>query len=171
MPSDMKCVNWAFETCPEKLLQKCVSNRDGTIWSDDCFEIMLVCDPKARIYYQIGVNSLGKCQVLYHEGGKPGVAVDNFKMETSAQTASDRWSVEMKIPLEQFKAYNFEALWQINIFRTRVLNNPLQEAVNRQASGLRIFGNSYHSVDQYHYLKWPAETVPKKNFWDFLLFR
>ncbi len=160
----------AFEKQPDRLLQKCKINHTGRIWNDDCFEIMLVCNPKERIYYQISVNSLGTYQVLYHEGGKPPVALKNLKIEVKAQIAKDRWSVAMKIPLEQFKACNFEDLWQINIFRTRILNDPAQEAVTRQASGLRIFSYSYHCIEQYHYLKWPAEAMPEKSFLESMLF-
>lgn len=161
----------AFEKQPDRLLQKCRTNHAGRIWTDDCFEIMLVDNPKKRSYYQIVVNSLGIYQVLYREKNKPPVAADKFKVEIKAQVVNDRWSVEMKIPLEQFAASDFEDLWQINIFRSRVLNEPALETADRQSSGLRIFSYSYHCLEQYHYLKWPDEAVPAKTFLDILLFR
>jgi hypothetical protein len=161
----------AFEKQPDRLLQKCRINHAGRIWNDDCFEIMLVNNQKKRAYYQIVVNSQGTYQVMYRENNKPSVAVDNFRIEVKAQIVNDRWSVEMQIPLEQFKSSDFQDLWQINIFRSRILNDPIQEAANRQSSGLRIFSYSYHCLEQYHYLKWPDEAVPRNIFLDWLLFR
>jgi hypothetical protein len=160
----------AFEKQPDRLLQKCRINNTGRIWNDDCFEIMLVNNQKQHAYYQIVVNSLGAYQVMYRKNNKSSVDVNDFKIEVKAKVAQDRWAVELQIPLAQFKTSDFKEPWQINIFRSRVLNIPGQEAANRQSSGLRIFSFSYHCIEQYHFMKWPPEAVPGKQLWESLLF-
>ena len=46
----------AFEEHVDMLLQKCRRNHVGPLWSDDCFEIMLVNNLAESEYYQIIVN-------------------------------------------------------------------------------------------------------------------
>jgi hypothetical protein len=159
----------ASEKHTEKLFQACRKNHVGATWGDDCFELMLVTDPASSTYYQIVVNSLGIYRVLFREHGKPWTADKGFQIEAKSKIEKDRWIIELKIPLKQFKDSDFGHLWNFNIFRTRKLNDALKTQANKQASGLRIFSGSYHNLGEYHTLAWPAEVKPK-SFWSSLKF-
>jgi Domain of unknown function (DUF4838) len=150
----------AFEKHNKSLKQTCLQNHKGAIWSDDCFEIMLVPSKDNSFYYQIIVNSLGVYRVLLKEKGKEDCEDKTFNIEIKNKIEKDRWVLELKIPLKQFDSYDFNHKWRFNIFRTRIttLKNM------KQASGLRIFSGSYHNLEQYHYLTWPKEIKRKKSF-------
>jgi len=147
----------AFEKYTKSLKQTCRKNHSGAVWGDDCFEIMLVPAKDNSRYYQIVVNSLGVYRVLFRKNGKQCRVGKAFKVQTRSRIAKDRWLVELKISLKQFDSDDFDHKWRFNIFRTRAANV-------KQASGLRIFGGSYHNLNQYHYLTWPKELEQEKNF-------
>jgi hypothetical protein len=155
----------ANENNLEKLRQNCRVNNQGPVWSDDCFEIMLVPDKSVRSYYQIGVNSLGTYNVLYHRSNKSVESLPNFKIQTSSAIDKGKWIVEMKIPLDEFDSVDFTRTWKFNVFRTRMLDGKTQF---RQSSGVRLFYTlSYHNLKHYGLLRWPER---KKSLWDCLKF-
>ncbi len=155
----------AIENNIQKLRQNCRVNNQGPVWSDDCFEIMLVPDKSVRAYYQIGVNSLGTYNVLYHRKNKSVERLPGFKIQTSSAIDKGKWIVEMKIPLDEFDAVDFAKTWKFNVFRTRILDGIPQF---RQSSGVRLFYTlSYHNLKHYALLRWPER---KKSFWNCLKF-
>lgn len=86
--------------CDEELMSLIPANvtkNQGNVWNDDCVEIFIDPSNKAKEWRQIVVNSLG----VYYTGSSNG----NWKpkLQTAAYRGSDKWSVEISIPLSILK--------------------------------------------------------------------
>lgn len=158
----------ANEIHPDVLKQRCKVDRQGAIWSDDCFEVMLVPDKNKLVYYQIIVNSLGVYRVLRCQTGKKSLPDNDFKVKSSAKIAKGKWTAVLEIPLSQFNAADFGKTWKFNIFRSRCLTRA--KKIDKQASGLRLLGGSYHDLNSYNHITWPKGLIKEKSLWGRLKF-
>lgn len=145
----------ANEKHTAKLKNDCKTIGEGAIWSDDCFEIMLKPVAKDKAYYQIVCNSLGVYRVLKCGSKKITGNMQELKLDVKARVGKGKWSVVLKIPLDQFSAGSYEAIWKFDAFRSRYLNE--QNSDNHQMSGISLLSSSYHNINEYVSLKWPKE--------------
>ncbi len=158
----------ASEVDAKALKHKYKINGQGSLWRDDCFEVMLVPNNKNGVYYQIITNSLGTYRVLKCKTGSRSVDDKQFKVKSSAKIGKNSWTVVLEVPLAQFKGTNFNQAWKFNIFRSRYLTHPVEG--NKQASGLRLLGGSYHDLNSYDYISWPHEVKGSQSFWSKIKF-
>lgn len=143
----------ARESQTSRIVAKCRENNVGSIWSDDSFEIMLA-PPDMDKYYQVIINSNGTHRSFAKIKSKN--KTDNFpdfKIEAKAEVLSDKWRLNIKIPLAQFGDADFKNEWAFDIFRNRNCGEKIQ------MSGIRLFGDSYHDVDDYCKFLWPKQLV------------
>ncbi len=147
----------AHERKITKLSAKCKINNQGTIWSDDSFEIMLV-PPGSEAYYQIIINSLGTYSII--NAGKETdrhklIAASKLKLEVIPDIVYDActWGGKVKIPLSQFPAADFKKPWRINVFRNRRIDEPSAH----QWSGIYLSKINYHILNEYPKLNWPKK--------------
>jgi hypothetical protein len=150
----------AAEIDTKALKQTYKINGQGALWRDDCFEVMLVPNNKSKVYYQIIANSLGTYRVFKCKTGSRSVDDKEFKVNVSAKINKNSWTISFEIPLTQFAGINFDQAWKFNIFRTRYLTHPVTG--NRQSSGLRLLGGSYHDLNSYDYITWPRELKQRQ---------
>ena len=153
----------ASETDTKALKHKYTIDGQGSLWRDDCFEVMLVPNKKTKVYYQIIINSLGTYRIFKCKTGSRSVDDKQFKVKRSAKIDKKSWTVVLEIPLEQFKRASFNQAWKFNIFRSRYLTHPVEG--NRQASGLRLLGGSYHDLNSYDYILWPRKIEKSQSLW------
>jgi Domain of unknown function (DUF4838) len=158
----------ATESHSDLLKQRCKVDKQGSIWGDDCFEVMLVPDKNKLVYYQIIVNSLGIYRVLRCQTGKKSLPDNDFKVKSSAKIGKGKWTAVLEIPLAQFNAADFGKTWKFNIFRSRRLSRG--KGTDQQASGLRLLGGSYHDLTSYDHITWPKGLIPEKSLWNRLKF-
>lgn len=112
---------------------------------------MLVTDPENATFYQIIMNSIGVYRVLFHKHGPASKTDKNFILSSKAKITNDRWTLQIKIPLNQFKSITNHK-WRFNIFRSRNLTDELNNSTNIQSSGLRIISKSYLDLNEHHKL-------------------
>lgn len=90
------------------------SQRDGKLWEDDSFELLLWPDPKAEgKRYQIIVNSRG---VTYDAEGHD--AGWNPALQAKGHVDEKQWTVELRLPFADLgRAPKADASWRANLCR------------------------------------------------------
>ena len=88
-----------------------VKGNVGSLWKDECFEIYIQPQKKSARYTQIIINSLG----YYYITGKASAAEKNTKLKIKTKKYSDRWEVEIAVPVKVFAG---SELMGINFSRT-----------------------------------------------------
>lgn len=104
------------------------TRRDGRVYGDDCFEIMLDPNQTGDRYFHILVNALGTVMDRYcDQGGHVGDSKWDGDISAGAFQGEGFWSVEVRIPFYTLDI-NPEGsrVWGINICRDN--RNPNQEA-------------------------------------------
>jgi hypothetical protein len=144
----------ALEKNPETVKKDSKENHKCPVWSDDCFEIMLVDSKDKKEYFQIVVNSLGKYRILRKVIGKKHSDALNFKLDVRAESSNDSWSLILKIPLSQFAASDFKHEWLFDVFRNRPAT---EKRKNGEISGISIMSPSFHVLNEYCHLEWPKQ--------------
>ncbi|MCK5844777.1 MAG: hypothetical protein KAG97_08730, partial [Victivallales bacterium] len=141
----------ACEKSPGRLKSECGTMGEGAIWSDDCFEIMLMPEPDSVSYYQIVCNSRGVFRVL--KCGRKSKEMKDLKLCVRAMVGKTKWSVALAVPLDQFPKRAFSGTWRFDAFRSRYLKERKSE--DHQISGISLLSRSYHNVNEYVKLTWP----------------
>jgi glycosyl hydrolase family 20/cellulose/xylan binding protein with CBM9 domain len=88
-----------------------IKNNVVSLWQDECFEVYFQPKKASAKYTQIMINSLG----YYYITGKASAEEKNAKLKIKTKKYSDRWEVELVIPLKLFSAAE---LMGINFSRT-----------------------------------------------------
>jgi hypothetical protein len=130
-------------------------NGEGVPWSDDSFEIMLAPTGQ-RPYFQIVVNAEG-CYRVLTVTGKSNREPDRLQLVDDLKLIkSDKgFFIECSIDLQIFPPDQRLQEWKFNVFRNRIAAGAsgMQRLV-RQASGLSLFGESFHDISTYVFLRW-----------------
>ncbi len=139
----------ADENQPDKIVAKCNEDHQGSMWSDDSFEIMFTSPENQYPYYQIIVNSNGKYRVIYRE--KPGQMTEqtDITLKVSAGIAGNGWHATVEIPLSKVANAIKERRARFGVFRNRLPG----DRNNAQSSGVRLSGTSYHEHSDYSTLE------------------
>lgn len=99
--------------------------RDQNTWLDDCVELFFDPDRDGRTYYQIVVNNRNVVFDQYGDGSTPGGNQGwNGQMESATHIDADAWSLEIAVPMRQFKEGTVGpgAVWGANVARIRIAN-------------------------------------------------
>jgi hypothetical protein len=99
-----------------------IDERDGAVYTEDCVGYFFQPNPEEMTVYQIYVNPLGTVfdqkitfdETMWYTADREW----NGEYEVATQRAGDRWSVEMRIPLETIGG-DIEAFpaWRTNFRR------------------------------------------------------
>ena len=123
-------------------LERKHSSRDGSIWEDDCVE--LVFDPAVtgKDFYQIVINCIGAAMDTASKGG----GKRNFKFQHKAAIFPDRgyWALEFAIDGSEFDNHPIKpgVIWALNLFRVRI------GAASEHGGIWPLFGRT-HRMDLY----------------------
>lgn len=138
-----------------KLLKAGVTERDGSLWNDDCNEIFInVPDGKT---YQFIANALGTKWdgTIYAKiPGDPliGDAKWNGEWTNAPAKGKDYWTTEMCIPFSNFKSRpDNGAKWSINLARERKINPEISH-FNRAAV-------AFNNVSKFASLKFSGDSA------------
>jgi 3',5'-cyclic AMP phosphodiesterase CpdA len=85
---------WRCEEKDMKGLVTTVKDRDGNVWTDDCFEFFLDTNFDRKTYYQFVVNSLG----TVYDGKMLGKKQFNADVQVATSREAWGWTVELAIP-------------------------------------------------------------------------
>ena len=148
----------AYDTDIKSLTQLCTRNNEGNVWQDDSFEIMIAPGPELSPYYQLIINSLGVWMQLENTyPDRVSNPTEKLKFTTAAKVFSNRYEVELAIPLAQFGPTALMHPWLFNIFRNRMclpLDYVYADLIRTQWSGISVMGESFHMVSTYNRLIW-----------------
>ena len=107
------------ESEPNKI-QSAVNQRDGPVYADDAFEVMIdtYCDRRNAYYFM--ANLLGaKLDGRIIDGGRNIDQTWDSNWESRAQLVKDGWQMEIAIPFSELSFPNKGTLiWGINFWRT-----------------------------------------------------
>ena len=106
------------EDRPDKI-QAAANQRDGTIYLDDSFEIILdtYCDRRNAYYFMSNLISARLDGRIIDEGRNVDQTWDAY-WETKAQLVEDGWEMEMAIPFSELSFPHTDSLiWGINFWR------------------------------------------------------
>ena len=104
----------------DKIVMKhAVTDRDGTIWRDDCVELFIDVygDGKSARIYQFVVNTANLVFDMRVDAGE-GHPEWNSAIKVATWKGEDRWSAEVAVPLGELGATPGQ-VWGINLARER----------------------------------------------------
>ena len=140
-----------------------IKKRDGTVYSDDCFEFFL--DPGNPVvhddqkmygsYYHFVFNSAGAVYDVY-TGGETHPFNGNIRIKTSR--AKDKWIGEIAIDLASLNVNPIKAKWRFMLGREDHTSNQCSAMVPL----LRNY-QSFHDYERYAEAEVPASVVAKLN--------
>ncbi len=109
------------ETMPDSI-RAAVTERDGTLFGEDCVGFFIAPDPYGDTVYQLYVNPLGAVfdqKISWGESNWYETDRDwNGQYEIATARSDDGWSIEIKIPLRTFGQDGFgEYGWGLNFRR------------------------------------------------------
>ncbi len=107
------------EAKPEAI-QAVTTRRDGDVYMDDCFELILDTYCDRRNGYYLASNLLGtKLDGRIIDNGRSVEANWDGNWETKAQLVPDGWEIEMAIPFSELSYPSKDSInWGINFWRT-----------------------------------------------------
>jgi len=113
-----------YESSTDNLVTQ-TTQRDGDVYRDDCVEIFLDPNHDYRTYYALQLNSIGTLTDGYSTD-----QVDEYSREwngsyhIATQVEDTFWTVEIKIPAEQFREGRIQSdeVWGFNVARVRIAN-------------------------------------------------
>jgi len=118
------------------------TQRDGSIWNDDCVELFVCADPRVGSCHFI-INSKG---VILDSISRPGEDEDtswdsSAVVKTSVQK-NKRWVVTMSVPLKELGAYAGESqTWPMNLNRSKPQDDGGWIESSWSAKGLSKYTN------------------------------
>ncbi len=143
----LQFILFARESKLNKLRSLCTQNTSA-VWSDDCFEIMLV-PPDSSSCYQIIVNSRGANFIKGVNTSLTPLAPPpeqlHVLVNASMALEEDTWKVELKIPLRQFPRQMLQGIWKFNVFR----NRRIDKENAYQASGIYLKEYNFQKLSEY----------------------
>ena len=129
----------ARESHPEKL--KASDVKDGPLWDDDSFEILLDPMNTANAYYQVIVNSKGTVYDSRQSGNDTSV---DFGVEAAATVEKDRYVLEIKVPVKKMEGvFGRGSNWKIQFARNRYVEDDLPSGC------FTLYGTSPHARSDY----------------------
>jgi predicted phosphodiesterase len=117
--------------CEDKQIDSLVANviePDGAVYSEDCIGFFFEPIIESDTVYQIYFNTLGTAfdqKITRAEGGYMEYDRNwNGKYETKVFRGEDFWSIEVKIPADQFSTkINADDIWRLNFRRKQKIYN------------------------------------------------
>ena len=112
-----------YESSTDNLTAQ-ATQRDANAWQDDCIEIFLDINQDYVSFYQIVINSLGTIFDDHSDGTSPqGDVRWNGEYDTAIKKDETFWTVELGIPVDQFKKkIKAGDIWGFNVARIRIAN-------------------------------------------------
>ena len=112
-----------YESSTDNLTAQ-ATQRDANAWQDDCVEIFLDINQDYVTFHQIVINSLGTIFDSYTDGPSPqGDVRWNGEYDTAVKKDETFWTVELGIPVDQFKKkIKVGDIWGFNVARIRIAN-------------------------------------------------
>ena len=137
-----------------------IKQRDGSVYSDDCFELFL--DPgnpvvhddqkKYGSYYHFAVNSIGSVYDIY-TGGE--TRPFNAKILTKTSRTDDKWICEMAIDLASLNINPIKSDWKILLGR--------EDYTSNQFSANVPLPKTFHDYDRFAEAEVPQQLIEKLN--------
>ena len=119
--------------------------KDHDVWKDDSIEIFLYPPTAANSYYHIAVNPRG---AVYDELG-PGAKTDyDLPVEVKTKIHSDRYVIELKIPVSRLKRPERGDIWKVNFARNRRVKDGILPDEN-MAGSFSLDGILYHNISAF----------------------
>lgn len=139
-----------MEPTPEKMVSK-IENRDGNVWDDNTFEILISHPDMGENYYQMIFNAKGNCYDHIVKGGRGDRSFD-YNGKFAVKVLKDRWILEGKLFADALGEKCFDGqIWKINILRRRFLTDSRESRVSSWSMG------SGHSVAAFHAVNFAGE--------------
>ena len=111
----------ANEPHTEKL--RGITKKDGPLWSDDSFEILLDPMNMANAYYQIIVNTKGTVYDSRQSGNDTSV---DFGVTAAVSIEKGRYIMEIKVPVKKMECiFGRGSNWKIQFARNRQVEDDL----------------------------------------------
>lgn len=108
------------ESVPDSIHSE-ARKRDGAVYYDDCIGLFLAPDPEGDTVYQIYVSPAGVIfdQLIVWDESNWYTASREFdgSYEVGVGQGSDRWVVEVRLPLEELRATVDDSPWGLNFRR------------------------------------------------------
>ncbi len=94
----------------------------GTVWTDDCVELFIDCNPDDKSYAHLIVNAAG-----VRQDNLPGERGVQFEWTAAVQKEENAWTVEVRVPFADLDAEAPKPAdtWRVNACRSRL---PKREA-------------------------------------------
>jgi len=126
---------------PHPELLKAIDVKDGPLWNDDSFEILLDPMNTANAYYQVIVNTKGTVYDSRQSGNDTSV---DFGVEAAATVVKDRYVLEIKVPVKKMEGvFGRGSNWKIQFVRNRYVDDGLQKGC------FTLYGTLPHSRGDY----------------------
>ena len=131
-----------FEPNMDKIKAAATTRDNNNIFTDDLVEVFLSTTPEANDYYQLGVNTLGAQFDAYNR-------INSWDPSWKCAIAQkqDSWTVEIAIPFSAFERSALDAIWRINLCRTRYAGKNVE-----YSSFSPIKGFSFHTTSRFAWL-------------------
>ncbi|MEW6751122.1 MAG: discoidin domain-containing protein [Candidatus Latescibacterota bacterium] len=136
------------------LMRTRVTQRDGAVYGDDCLEVMVDATGQRVEYYHFIANALGTLyDAQMRQGGHVRSAPWHSSAAAAAHVASDRWSVELAVPLVELGlAPASTGEWAVNVTRER-------HAGGEELSTYAPMSGSFHQAALYARLRLPGADL------------
>lgn len=153
------CAGWECEEPDTGSLRKQTTQRDGSVWEDDCVELFVGADPEIG-YRHIAINAGGAIldQACSPDGKKDLTWNPDIKAKVWIEEGQG-WSVTLSIPLRELGAFVGHGMsWRLNVTRSRPPRGdlPLQEF-----SWAILPSTQFHQPDAFGLLS--DVSIPKRS--------
>lgn len=132
----------ASEPHTEKL--KGITKKDGPLWSDDSFEILLDPMNMANAYYQIIVNTKGTVYDSRQSGNDTSV---DFGVTAAVSVEKGRYVLEIKVPVKKMEGiFGRGSNWKIQFARNRQVEDGLPKGCFTLHGALPHLRSDYRTI-------------------------
>ena len=136
-----------------------VTERDGSVWQDDCDEIFLAAPNRKIRQFIISASNVQWDAELYMQiPGDPYKAKPewNSKLKSAVKIHNNKWIAEVAIPFSSFN-YSAQGLWRINLARERQGGTGECTLWNRTS-------DRFNNVDKFGFLKFGKNSANLSRF-------
>ena len=132
----------AREPSPGRMVMK--GEKDVNVWMDDGIEIFLYPPTAANSYYHLAVNPKG---VTFDELGPGGNTKYDLPVEVAAKIHSDRYVLEIRIPVSRLKIPERGEIWKVNFARNRRIKD--KHTAENMSGSFSLDGCLYHDTSSF----------------------
>ena len=130
----------AKEPTPDRM--KLVDGRDADVWAGDSIEVFLYPPSVDNRVCHIAVNARG---AVFDESDPGGVRTDDFGVEAHGRILSDRYAIELKVPVKKIAPLRSGETWKVLFAR----NRTIRDRFSPQGGCWSIDGCGYRDTSGY----------------------